>query len=83
MTIDVDAESLRKIEARLEEAAIAGICRYGLHRQDAALMTCIVLTPLSRDHMHFVDGAAGGYALAATRMKSKAASQTKVAAVMP
>jgi hypothetical protein len=83
MTIDVDAESLRKIEARLEEAAIAHICRYGLHRQDAALMTCIVLTPLSRDHMHFVDGAAGGYALAATRMKSKAASQTRAAAVMP
>jgi hypothetical protein len=32
-------------------------------------MTCIVPTPLSRDHMHFIDGAAGGYAMAASRMK--------------
>jgi hypothetical protein len=79
MTIDVDAERMRKIEARLEQASAARICRYGLHRQNAALMTCIVLTPLSRDHMHFVDGAAGGYALAAARMKSMA----KAPAVAP
>ncbi|MBL0373635.1 DUF3095 domain-containing protein [Rhizobium sp. KVB221] len=83
MTIDVDAESLRKIEARLEAAANAGICRYGLHRQDAALMTCLVLTPLSHDHMHFVDGAAGGYALAAMRLKSKSASLVATAAATP
>jgi hypothetical protein len=83
MTIDVNAETLGKIEARLEEAAKAHVCRYGLHRQDAALMTCIVLTPLSRDHMHFVDGAAGGYALAATRLKSKDVSEPANAAAMP
>jgi hypothetical protein len=71
MTIDVDAQSLKKIEARLEEAAKAGICRYGLHRQDAALMTCIVMNPMQRDHMHFIDGAAGGYAIAATHLKAK------------
>jgi hypothetical protein len=71
MTIDVDAASLRKIDARLEQASQAGICRYGLHRQDAALMTCFVLTPMKRDHMHFIDGASGGYALAATQLKSK------------
>lgn len=71
MTIDVDPERLCKIEARLEEAASAGICRFGLHRQDSALMTCIVPTPLSRDHMHFIDGAAGGYAMAASRLKKQ------------
>ncbi|HTO31600.1 MAG TPA: DUF3095 domain-containing protein [Pararhizobium sp.] len=71
MTIDVDAERLAKIEARLEDATKAGIGRYGLHRQDSALMTCIVPTPLSHDHMHFIDGAAGGYAMAASRMKKQ------------
>jgi hypothetical protein len=82
MTIDVDPERLRKIETRLEEAASAGICRFGLHRQDSALMTCIVPTPLSRDHMHFIDGAAGGYAMAASRLK-KQISTSPLAAATP
>ena len=73
MTIDVDKDRFRQIEARLQQAASAGICRFGLHRQDSALMTCIVPTPLSRDHMHFIDGAAGGYAMAASRMKRHSA----------
>jgi len=30
-------------------------------------MTCIVPTPMARDHMHFVAGGAGGYAAAAKR----------------
>ena len=34
-------------------------------------MTCIVPSPMTRDHMHFVDGAAGGYAEAASRLKEK------------
>ena len=71
MTIDVDLERLARIESRLEEASKAGICRYGLHLQDQALMTCIVPSPMSRDHMHFVDGAMGGYAEAASRLKQK------------
>jgi hypothetical protein len=83
MTIDVDAESLGKIEARLEEAARAGICRYGLHRQDAALMTCLVMNPMQRDHMHFIDGAAGGYAIAATRLKAKIKAAMAAAVAMP
>lgn len=69
MTLDVDKARMARIEARLRAAEADGICRYGLHRQDAALMTCIVPTPLSRDHMHFIDGAAGGYAMAARQLK--------------
>ncbi len=70
MTIDVTADQLARIEAMLSEAAKAGLCRYGLHSQPSALMTCIVPTPMTRDHMHFVDGGAGGYAEAAKRMKA-------------
>jgi hypothetical protein len=73
MTIDIDAERLRLIETRLETAADKGICRFGLHRQDSALMTCFVPTALRRDHMHFIDGAAGGYAMAASRLKAQSA----------
>jgi hypothetical protein len=73
MTIDVDRERLARIESLLEQAASRGICRFGLHKQDNALITCFVVNPMQRDHMHFIDGAAGGYALAATQLKEKAA----------
>lgn len=77
MTIDVDAGRLQRIEALLEDAARRGIARYGLHSQTSALMTCFVPTPLSRDHIHFIDGADGGYAMAARRLKDngRAAAQ--------
>lgn len=71
MTLDVDADRLGQIEQRLEAASRQGICRYGLHRQSSALMTCLVTNPLQRDHMHFIDGAAGGYAMAASHLKAQ------------
>jgi len=71
MTIDVDGDVLRRIEDRLKQAEEAGICSYGLHRQKSALMTCLVASPLQRDHVHFIDGAAGGYAMAAASLKAK------------
>lgn len=70
MTLDVSAERLRRIEERLRQGVEVGICRYGLHQQDSALMTCIVPSPMSRDHMHFIDGAAGGYAMAARSLNA-------------
>lgn len=78
MTVDVDAGRLARIETLLKDAAAKGVCRYGLHRQDTALITCFVLNPMHRDHMHFIDGAAGGYAIAAARLK-----ETQPAAVTP
>ena len=73
MTIDIDAARSREIERRLDDAFRKGICRYGVHRQDSALVTCIVPSVLTRDHMHFIDGSAGGYAMAASQMKSAGA----------
>ncbi|TIU36300.1 MAG: DUF3095 domain-containing protein, partial [Mesorhizobium sp.] len=63
---------LHRIQDRLKQAEEAGICNYGLHRQKSALMTCLVISPLQRDHVHFIDGAAGGYAMAAASLKAKA-----------
>lgn len=70
LTIDATPALVRQIETRLAAAAAAGEARYGLHRQDAALMTCITPSPLRRDHVHFIDGAAGGYAAAAAGLKA-------------
>lgn len=69
MTVDIDEAKVDMITRRLQEAETAGICLFGLHVQDSALVTCLVPTPLSRDHMHFVDGGSGGYAMAASRIK--------------
>lgn len=79
MTIDIDDAGFRKIEALLQEASARGICDFGLHRQVSALLTCIVPSHRRRDHMHLVDGAGGGYAIAAQNMKAKIAARTAVA----
>ncbi len=51
-TLDLDAAAFGRIEQRLAAAEKAGICRFGIHRQNSALMTCIVASPLQRDHIH-------------------------------
>lgn len=73
LTVDIEPATADRIEAVLGEAEAAGILRYGTTRQDAALMTCIVPSVTADDHMHFIDGAGGGYAAAAARMKAAAA----------
>ena len=47
-----------------------GIVRYGTHRQSAAMMTCFTPSPTRSNHVHFIDGAMGGYAMAASAMKA-------------
>jgi hypothetical protein len=74
MTVDCTPAIADRIAARLETAVAAGVALAGTHRQDAALMTCIVPSPLRRDHVHFVDGAGGGYAAAAQKLKALAAA---------
>ncbi|MGB8398370.1 DUF3095 domain-containing protein [Bradyrhizobium sp.] len=73
MILDCTPELARALTQRLARAASDGIVRYGLHRQDAAMMTCFTLSALRSDHMHFIDGARGGYASAATALKATAA----------
>ena len=70
MVLDCKPELADALESRLAAAAAAGTARYGLHRQDAAMMTCFTLSASRPDHFHFVDGARGGYASAATALKA-------------
>lgn len=71
LTVDVTPATCTRLEALLADAERAGVSRYGVHRQDEALITCIVPAMRERDHVHFIDGAAGGYALAAAAMKGR------------
>ncbi len=70
MILDCTPELERALTQRLAQAASAGTVRYGLHRQDAAMMTCFTPSALRSDHVHFIDGARGGYAAAATALKA-------------
>lgn len=74
MILDCTPELERALSDRLAVAARAGIVSYGLHRQDAAMMTCFAPSVLRSDHVHFIDGARGGYASAATALKAMAAA---------
>ena len=70
MILDCTEELAAELERNLKDAAARGIVRYGLHRQDAAMMTCFTPAASRSDHVHFVDGARGGYASAATALKA-------------
>ncbi|MCT8974828.1 DUF3095 domain-containing protein [Microbaculum marinisediminis] len=79
MTLDCNAEVEAGIRRALEAAQADGIADYGIHTQDAALMTCLVPSVMSDDHMHFIDGAAGGYAQAAVALKGRIAARAAAA----
>jgi Protein of unknown function (DUF3095) len=74
MVLDCTPELADQLELRLDAASSAGVVRYGLHRQDAAMMTCFTPSAVRSDHVHFIDGARGGYASAATILKSRFAN---------
>jgi len=72
MILDCTPDLADALAQRLAEAAANGVVRYGLHRQDAAMMTCFTPSVMRADHVHFIDGARGGYASAATALKALA-----------
>jgi Protein of unknown function (DUF3095) len=72
MTLDCSPAFADALEARLRSAS--DIAEYGAFRQGNALMTCYVPSITDRGHVHFVDGADGGYAMAAQAMKARRAA---------
>ena len=76
MVLDCTSDLDQSLSGRLTAAASAGIAKYGVHRQDAAMMTCFTPSALRSDHVHFIDGARGGYASAATALKAALAAQS-------
>ncbi|MEZ0225486.1 MAG: DUF3095 family protein [Alphaproteobacteria bacterium] len=80
LVMDVTAGQKDVLTAYLDGLKNQGRIFYGMHAASSALMTCLVFDYASA-HMHFVDGADGGYALAAKSMKQqmKDAAQAKAA----
>lgn len=64
---DAQYEDLRNY---LEGEHREGRLVYGMHKSSEALLTCIVFS-YNGNHVHFVDGSDGGYAMAARGLKAQ------------
>jgi hypothetical protein len=67
MIRDCSLEQRRQLEEYLESRRKLGDVVYGVHVSSTALMTCLVFSV--EDHVHFIDGSGGGYAMAARQLK--------------
>lgn len=70
MVITGNTAQRSKLTCYLEKRYREGKLVYGLHVSDRAIMTCVVFERNGRQ-VHFIDGADGGYALAAKAMKAR------------
>jgi hypothetical protein len=70
MTVSMRPDELEKLTSFLEQHRAAGHLRYGTAVQDSAVLTCYVPSVMEDGHFHFLDGAGGGYAAAASAMRS-------------
>ncbi|MCC5906642.1 MAG: DUF3095 family protein [Balneolaceae bacterium] len=60
----------KKLEKFLEKKYAEGNLYYGLHSSSGLMITCFI-TNYHREHVHFVDGADGGYVFAAQKIKKQ------------
>ena len=67
----------QRLDAYLRNAYEARILVYGMHPSESAILTCVVFN-YDTEHVHFLDGSNGGYAIAAQALKKqRAALQAK------
>lgn len=70
MIISGSSSQRQKLSSRLEKHRRKGNIAFGLHVSPASLITCIV-TDYDHAHVHFLDGANGGYAMASRELKQQ------------
>jgi hypothetical protein len=71
LVLDVTEAQASAIEDWLDGEYRAGRLVYGSHVADHGLMTCLVFSLAANQHVHFVDNAEGGFALAAAAFKQR------------
>ncbi len=70
MVIDSSRAQTDALTTYLAQEHANGTLVYGIHPSPEALVTCLV-HDYRNDHIHFVDGSDGGYALAARQLKKQ------------
>lgn len=71
MVIDCSTEQMGQIREFFQQEKAKGNIYFGLHSSANSLMTCYVNSVTPGDHIHFIDGDDGGYAIAAKELKSQ------------
>jgi hypothetical protein len=70
MVMDGSDAQYEELRSYLEGQRQEGRLVYGMHKSSEALVTCIVFS-YNGNHVHFVDGSDGGYAMAARGLKAQ------------
>jgi hypothetical protein len=70
IVLDLTDDERSSLRMFLEQERLEGRLAFGMHESSSALMTCLVRS-YQGDHVHFVDGSDGGYALAAKELKAQ------------
>ncbi|MEQ1599907.1 MAG: DUF3095 family protein, partial [Methylotenera sp.] len=70
MVIDGSGSQADKLESYLKSKYEAKQLVYGMHKSQEALVTCLIQS-YTGNHLHFVDGSDGGYAMAAEGLKQQ------------
>ena len=73
MVMDGSEAQAKELQNFLDVEHQKGNLAYGMHKSREALITCIVES-VNDNHMHFVDGSDGGYAMAAKGLKLQLAT---------
>lgn len=71
MVIDCSEKEIKEIKKFLENQYQEGLLFYGIHESDESLITCLVSGLSDGEHIHFIDGGNGGYAMAAKQLKAQ------------
>ncbi|MDX2226177.1 MAG: DUF3095 domain-containing protein [Verrucomicrobiae bacterium] len=74
MVIDCSPAQLEEVTRYLQARHAEGELYYGLHESDASLMTCFFQDARDGQHIHFIDGAEGGYSMASKQLKAQMAA---------
>jgi hypothetical protein len=71
MTIDCSPKQIEQISEYLVNLHQQGDIYYGMHTSDNSIMTCFVDGLSMGNHIHFIDGDNGGFAMAAKGLKEQ------------
>lgn len=70
MIISGNSDQRNKLIQYLKKQYQDGLLVYGIHVSNRALITCVI-SDYDLNHIHFIDGADGGYAMAAKALKKQ------------
>ena len=70
MVLSGSSVQRRELTGYLTQLRLDGRIVFGIHASPGALLTCVI-SDYGANHVHFLDGSQGGYAMAAKELKAQ------------